>query len=115
MRTHIVVKLQVEALHNWPQAKEVMPKMSFLSYPHRHLFYIEAIKQVNDWDREIEIIDFKRSIESWLKNEYFNNDLHIIDFENRSCEKIAAEILNVFECSQVQVLEDNENGAIVAI
>lgn len=115
MRTHIVVKLQVEGLHNWPEAKEVMPQMDFLSYPHRHLFYIEAVKEVGDWNREIEIIDFKRKIDRWLYETFYDYDKQILDFEYLSCEKLACFILKHFNCTQVSVLEDNENGAIVAI
>jgi hypothetical protein len=32
-----------------------------------------------------------------------------------SCEDIAEYILNTYKCDYVQVLEDNENGAIVKI
>ena len=37
------------------------------------------------------------------------------DFGNMSCEDIANYILDAYKCDLVQVLEDNENGAIAKI
>lgn len=112
MRKVINVKLTIEGMHNWPEASEVFPQMSFLSYPHRHLFYIEAEKSVEGWNRDIEIIDFKRKIYNYLLS-FFDEELNMCNFNNYSCEKLAELILIEFDCDKVKVTEDDENGATV--
>jgi len=52
MKTDVIVKLQVEGLHNWPAAREVFPEVGFLSDLHRHMFHIEAKKEVFHDDRD---------------------------------------------------------------
>ena len=110
MTTNIIVKLQHEALHNWPGVVEALPhspEIHFLKYPHRHLFHITLEKTVSHSDRDVEIILFKREVLAFLQNT-FNGD-----FEYRSCEMIAQLLLAQFDCVSVEVLEDNENGAKV--
>jgi len=110
MRTSIIVKLQYEALHNWPGVVEVIPDKShvhFLQYPHRHIFHITCEKTVTHQDRDIEIIDFKQQILKWLEQTY-NGNLGAM-----SCEMLSTEIGNTFKCDMVEVLEDNENGGRV--
>jgi hypothetical protein len=113
MKVFIVIKLEVEGLHRWPQAAEIEPKVAFLSHPHRHIFHVKVIKQVNHDDRDIEIILFKRKVIDYLTTKYATVP-RMLDFRSMSCEMIAEEILNQFECKQVEVLEDNENGAMVS-
>lgn len=107
MKTYIEVNLSHEALHNWPDAKEKLPDVDFLSYPHRHVFAIQLIKEVSHDDRDVEIIMFKRQVEAYLTATWGKN------FGSQSCEMIAAKLLAEFDCDQVRVLEDNENGAVV--
>lgn len=106
MKKYIEVNLQWEALHRWPDADK-LPDVSFLKHPHRHIFHIRVRVQVQDSNREIEIILFKRKIEDWLYATYQH------DFETRSCEQIAEEILTEFAADEVQVMEDGENGAVL--
>lgn len=110
MLRQIKIKLQVEGLHNWPEAAEVFPDVAFLAYPHRHIFYITATKVVTHNDRDIEIIRFKRQILQYLNNCYGNVEGYL-DFGRMSCEDISEELFNQFELQYVEVLEDNENGA----
>ena len=37
MQTNIVVKFQVEGVHNWPEASKFEPTMKYLEHPHRHM------------------------------------------------------------------------------
>ena len=112
MQTNIIVRLQIEGLHRWPDAAKVFPEVSFLSDPHRHIFHIECRKEVFHDDRDSEFIMFKRDVrEHFVK--YFNADLRLFDFDTMSCEMIARELLEKFECVYVSVFEDNENGAEV--
>lgn len=110
MTTTIIVKLQYEALHNWPGVAEAMPEkkhIHFLQYPHRHIFHITLEKIVLHNDRDIEIIDFKQKVLKYLQETFQGN------LENRSCEMLAEILLQHFDCISVEVLEDNENGAKV--
>ncbi len=101
----IIVKLQVEGLHNWENCN--IPDVDFLKYPHRHIFHIELAKSVEDSDREIEIIMLKRQIKEYLGTEP-------VRFNGLSCEMIGEDLLNQFDADYVIVLEDNENGAKIS-
>lgn len=100
----IVVKLQVEGIHSWDNCN--IPEVDFLKYPHRHMFHITLYKSVEDSDREIEIIMLKRKIKEYLGEEP-------VMFYGLSCEMIAENILKQFDADKVEVLEDNENGAVI--
>jgi hypothetical protein len=103
MRTRIIVKLEYEAIHSWPDCD--IKEVEFLKYPHRHIFHICCKKEVKHNDRDIEIIMLKRRILEYLSYQYNGN------FQHRSCEMIATDLLNEFNLDYCSVLEDNENGA----
>ena len=113
MKTNIIVTLQVEGVHHWPNAKNVFPEVGFLSRAHRHIFHITAKKQVTHDDRDVEFIMFKRDIIEYLEHEYFNFESRTHEFGAKSCEMLAKEILEEFDCVYVSVFEDDENGAEV--
>lgn len=104
LEKNIVIKLQVEGIHNWPTCN--IPEVSFLCHPHRHIFHIKITKKVNHNERDIEIIMLKRQVLNYLGQQP-------VSFDNKSCESIAEELLIQFDATSVEVLEDNENGAIV--
>lgn len=104
-KTEIVVNLQYEGVHRWPECD--IQKVGYLKYPHRHLFHIKAKKAVSHGDREIEVICFKHEITKYL------NEIYGGHFGDKSCEMIAKELVEIFELTECQVLEDGENGAIV--
>ncbi len=113
MKTNIIAKLQIEGLHNWPAAKKVFPEVAFLSDMHRHKWFITAKKQVNHDDRDVEFIMFKRDIAEYIEQEYYSLTLRTHEFGSKSCEMLAKEILEEFDCVYVSVFEDDENGAEV--
>ena len=115
MNTNVIVKLQVEGLHNWPDAAKVFPEVGFLSDLHRHMFHITCKKRVNHDDRDVEFIMFGRDIEQWLDSEYYNPLSRTHEFGAKSCEMLAKEIMKEFKCCYVSVFEDNENGAEVYV
>lgn len=115
MVTTVVVNLQVEGIHNWPAAKEVFPEVCFLSDPHRHMFHIQLKKLVTHSDRDVEFILFKRDVLEYLYKQYYFETHRIHDFGSKSCEMIAAELLQFFDCTFVSVFEDGENGAEVFV
>ena len=112
MQTNIIVKLQVEGTHNWPDATDgAGAEMHYLEYRHRHMFHIVAKKEVMHDDRDVEFIMFKRDIIQYLEDKYYNKDARTHEFGAKSCEMLAKEILKEFDCVYVSVFEDNENGA----
>ena len=113
MITNIIVNLQIEGLHNWPDAKKVFPEVGFLSSMHRHNWFIKLKKEVTHSDRDIEFIIFKRNVLDYLKQKYYNVDSRTHEFGSKSCEMLAEELLTQFECNYVSVMEDNECGAEV--
>lgn len=113
MKTYIVVRLQIEGMHNFPKAKEIFPEVGFLADRHRHIFHFELKKEVYHDDRDVEFILFKREVEKYIKAQYFSTANQVYEFEHRSCEMLAKELLQKFDCVQVSVFEDGENGAVV--
>ena len=101
----VIVKLQVEGIHNWSDCD--IEEVIFLKDPHRHMFHIELAKSVEDSNREIEIIMLKRHIKDYLGKEP-------VMFGSKSCEMISEELLRDFEADYVIVLEDGENGAKIS-
>jgi tRNA U34 5-carboxymethylaminomethyl modifying enzyme MnmG/GidA len=106
MTIYALIKTRFEGVHKYPEAAG---NESFLKYPHRHIFYVEVkIEQFHD-NRDIEYIAFKR----WLNTVLDSN----LDY--KSCEMIANELILKIQTRYpgraitVQVLEDNENGAVV--
>lgn len=115
MKTNVIVKLQVEGLHFWPAAKDILPEVAFLSNQHRHVFHMTLKKAVHHDDRDIEFIMFKRDVTEYLHDKYYNPSDRCHVFGARSCEMIARELLEHFECRYVSVFEDDENGAEVEV
>jgi hypothetical protein len=112
MTTNIIVKLQYEALHNWPGVVEMLPGwpwIHMLKDKHRHIFHITLEKQVTHSDRDVEIILFKQAVTKKLEAMFGRPG----DLGAMSCEMLAEHLLKEYDCNSVEVLEDNENGAKV--
>ena len=109
---HIRVSFQKEGIHKYPAAKD-LPGVEFLQYPHRHLFHFYVTLEVNHNDRDVEFILFKRELESLFET-------GAMQAYNMSCEMMAEEVLGYIETEypgrvvQVEVFEDDENGAILS-
>ena len=107
----IYVTFQKEGIHRYPAAGEdpKLQDVSFLSFPHRHIFHFRVYIDVFHNDRDIEFIQFKR----WLQGLYDNA---ILELNHKSCEMIAddlyIQIANKYPNRNVviEVSEDNENG-----
>lgn len=111
MQTNVIVRLQVEGVHHWPDCP--IEEVSYLKSLHRHVFHIEAKASVTHADRDIEIIKLKHDILRHFKVEYFTPTLNCCNFKTMSCEMIAQELVDKFGLNYCSVLEDNENGAEV--
>ena len=116
---YIKVSFQKEGIHKFPGA-DTDPKyatgnwddVSFLGYPHRHIFHFYVTLGVTHNDRDVEFIQFKRELERL----FTKNVLHL---DYQSCEMIAENLINYIEehypnrAVRVEVYEDDENGAIL--
>ena len=115
--TNIWVTFTKEGIHKYPAAL-TDPKLatgdeydvSFLGYPHRHIFHFKVEIEVFHDDRDIEFIQFKR----WLENLYATGTLEL-DYKSCEmiCDDLAKQINNKYPNRKlnITVSEDNENGA----
>ena len=139
----IWVTFQKEGIHKYPAALED-PKLatgdeydvSFLGYPHRHIFHFRVWIDVFHNDRDIEFIQFKR----WLLSLYSNSarsdvvrDRSVSDHNHttelastptlqlnyKSCEMIADDLyIQIADrypgrAVWIEVSEDGENGCLI--
>lgn len=115
----IWVTFQKEGIHKYPGA-DADPSLatgdeydvSFLGYPHRHIFHFKVAIQVFHNDREIEFIQFKR----WLENSFTNG---VLQLNYKSCEMICDDLYQMIAHRypdrdiEITVSEDGENGATI--
>ena len=113
----IWVTFRKEGIHKYPAALDD-PKLatgdrmdvSFLGYPHRHIFHFKVGIEVFHNDRDIEFIQFKR----WLEKLYAEKTLQL---DYKSCEMMSddlyGEIVKKYPGRDVriEVSEDGENGS----
>ena len=113
----IWVKFAKEGIHKYPAAL-TDPNLatggpddvSFLGYPHRHMFHFKIQIEVFHEDRDIEFIQFKR----WLESLYSDGTLQL---NFRSCEMISDDLAITIKAKYpnrdiiIDVSEDDENGS----
>lgn len=107
-RTQVYCTLQFEGIHCWPECP--FDEVAYLRDPHRHVFYIKAWKDVYHDDRDVEFIMLKHRIQEHLAAKYPGGRLG-----RKSCEMLAAELIDQFDLAACDVSEDNENGAIMTV
>lgn len=109
----IWVKFAKEGIHKYPAALEdpKLADVSFLGFPHRHIFHFRVAISVFHNDRDIEFIQFKR----WLEALY-NGAGSVLALDYKSCEMIADDLyiqINLRYPGRhviISVSEDDENG-----
>jgi len=109
LRMAVHATVQIEGLHYWEHAPD---ETDYLRNPHRHVFYIKAIKRVTHSDRDVEFIALGHDLTEHL-SAYYDEKRRLYNFEAMSCEDIAIELVERFELLSCTVSEDNENGATV--
>jgi hypothetical protein len=88
--------------------------VSFLAYPHRHIFHFRVSIDVFHNDRDIEFIQFKR----WLEALYSSQD-SVLKLDYKSCEMIADDLYIQIagrypdRAVWIEVAEDGENGCLI--
>jgi hypothetical protein len=115
----IWVTFQKEGIHKYPAAL-TDPSLatgdeydvSFLGYPHRHIFHFKVWIEVTHNDRDIEFIQFKR----WLENLYKDA---ILNLDYKSCEMMSDDLYEIINKRYpgrevwIEVSEDGENGSFI--
>lgn len=115
----IWVTFKKEGIHKYPAALED-PNLatgdeydvSFLGYPHRHIFHFKVWISVTHNDRDIEFIQFKR----WLEKLYSDATLKL---DYKSCEMMSDDLHEVISQKYpnrevwIEVSEDGENGSFI--
>ena len=115
----IWITFRKEGIHKYPAAA-TDPLLatgdeydvSFLAYPHRHIFHFRVWIDVFHNDRDIEFIQFKR----WLENLY-NKGTLALDY--KSCEMMADDLyIQIADrypdrAVWIEVAEDGENGCLI--
>lgn len=117
----IWVTFRREGIHKYPAAATDPAlatgdhyDVSFLGYPHRHIFHFRVWIDVFHNDRDVEFIQFKR----WLEQLY-NSNQAVLSLDYKSCEMIADDLY--LEIAQrypdravwIEVAEDGENGCLI--
>ena len=115
----IWITFRKEGIHKYPAALTDPAlatgdefDVSFLGYPHRHIFHFRVWIDVLHNDRDIEFIQFKRFCERLLHE-------GVVELDYKSCEMIADDLYQ--EISQrypsrsvwIEVSEDGENGCLI--
>ena len=115
----IWVTFRKEGIHKYPAALNDPSlatgdeyDVSFLGYPHRHIFHFKVWINVTHNDRDIEFIQFKR----WLEKLY-NESTLTLDY--KSCEMMSDELYDIISQKHpgrevwIEVSEDGENGSFI--
>ena len=113
----IWVTFRKEGIHKYPAALTDPAlatgdeyDVSFLGYPHRHIFHFKVWIAVVHDDRDIEFIQFKR----WLENLYAQS---ILQLDFKSCEMMSNDLYDTISKKYpnrdiwIEVSEDGENGS----
>ena len=115
----IWVTFRKECIHKYPAALTDPAlatgdeyDVSFLGYPHRHIFHFKVWISVEHSDRDIEFIQFKR----WLENLYKDS---VLALDYKSCEMMSEDLFT--QISQkypnrkiwIEISEDGENGSFI--
>ena len=117
----IWVTFRKEGIHKYPAALTDPAlatgdeyDVSFLGYPHRHIFHFRVWINVLHNDRDIEFIQFKR----WLESLY-NGQGSVLSLDYKSCEMMSEDLYQ--QISQkypsreiwIEISEDGENGSFI--
>ena len=117
----IWVTFRKEGIHKYPAALTDPAlatgdeyDVSFLGYPHRHIFHFRVWISVRHAYRDIEFIQFKR----WLESLYSDPN-PVLDLNNQSCEMISDSLYETIRNKYpdrtvwIEVSEDGENGSFI--
>jgi hypothetical protein len=115
----VYVKFSKEGIHKYPVALTDPAlatgdeyDVSYLGYPHRHMFHFKVWISVEHNDRDVEFIQAKRYLEKLYSDK-------VLQLDYRSCEMIAEDLYEKISAKWpnrdvwIDVSEDDENGALM--
>jgi len=127
----IWVTFRKEGVHYYPGADSDpnlatgdWDDVSFLGFPHRHIFHFRVRIEVFHDDRDIEFIQFKRWLERLFDSDARENSSSdsngaVLNLNNKSCEMIADDLHKEISSRypgrfiEIDVSEDGENGSFI--
>ena len=127
----IWVTFRKEGVHYYPGADSDpnlatgdWDDVSFLGFPHRHIFHFRVRIEVFHDDRDIEFIQFKRWLERLFdsdarENSSSDSNRTVLNLNNKSCEMIADDLHKEISSRypgrfiEIDVSEDGENGCTI--
>jgi len=124
----IWVTFQKEGIHKYPAALEDPAlatgdeyDVSFLGYPHRHIFHFRVWISVQHNDRDIEFIQFKRWLTSLYQPSSGSDDSQgsVLNLDYKSCEMMSDDLYDVVSNKYpgreiwIEISEDGENGSFI--
>ena len=117
-KQRIFVTFQREGIHRYPAAATDpslatggWDDVSFLAYPHRHMFHFRVTIDVKHADRDIEFIQFKRELERLYTNS-------VLQLDYKSCEMMSDDLYEYISKQypgrdiDIEIAEDGENGSV---
>jgi hypothetical protein len=124
----IWVTFRKEGIHKYPAALTDPAlatgdeyDVSFLGYPHRHIFHFRVWINVLHNDRDIEFIQFKRWLESLYNGNTGNNNNQgaVLSLDYKSCEMMSDDLHDIVSKKYpgreiwIEISEDGENGSFI--
>jgi hypothetical protein len=124
----IWVTFRKEGIHKYPAALTDPAlatgdeyDVSFLGYPHRHIFHFRVWINVLHNDRDIEFIQFKRWLESLYNGNTANNNNQgaVLSLDYKSCEMMSDDLHDIISKKYpgreiwIEISEDGENGSFI--
>ena len=124
----IWVTFQKEGIHKYPAALTDPAlatgdeyDVSFLGYPHRHIFHFRVWISVQHNDRDIEFIQFKRWLTSLYQSSADSNSGQgaVLNLDYKSCEMMSDDLFDVISKKYpgreiwIEISEDGENGSFI--
>jgi len=124
----IWVTFRKEGIHKYPAALTDPAlatgdeyDVSFLGYPHRHIFHFRVWINVLHNDRDIEFIQFKRWLESLYNGNTSNNNNQgaVLSLDYKSCEMMSDDLHDIISKKYpgreiwIEISEDGENGSFI--
>ena len=94
--------------HCWPEAPDVV---AHLRVRHRHMFKVEATREVTHDSREVEF----QTLGTAMRNRILLDHAHAGDkphaeLGSKSCEQLAKELCDAYGLKECWVYEDSEGG-----
>jgi frataxin-like iron-binding protein CyaY len=124
----IWITFRKEGIHKYPAALTDPAlatgdeyDVSFLGYPHRHIFHFRVWINVLHNDRDIEFIQFKRWLESLYNGNTANNNNQgaVLSLDYKSCEMMSDDLYDIISKKYpgreiwIEISEDRENGSFI--